>query len=176
MDKFLNPTYFINSDSDFVKKTANTIISNGVNKREKAIKLFYWTRDEIKYETHSSFSSIRRRYKASAIIEKGQGWCVQKAVVLAALARAVDIPARLHFADIQNHQTPEKMIGKMGTNIFLYHGYTDLYIDGKWVKATPAFNKELCTKFGYKAVEFDGIHDAIPVSYTHLTLPTTPYV
>jgi len=165
MDKFLNPTYFINSDSDFVKKTANNIISNGVNKREKAIKLFYWTRDEIKYDAHS-LSSMRRRYKASAIIEKGQGWCVQKAVVLAALARVVDIPARLHFADIQNHQTPEKMKGKMGTDIFLYHGYTDLYLDGKWVKTTPAFNKELCDKFGYKTVEFDGIHDAILPSTT----------
>ena len=165
METSLSNSYFIDFDSEIVRKTASNIVKEAIDPKEKAIKLFYWTRDEIKYDAHS-LSSMRKRYKASAIIEKGQGWCVQKAVVLTALARAVDIPARLHFADIQNHQTPEKLKEKMGTNIFLYHGYTDLYIDGKWIKATPAFNKELCDKFGYKTVEFDGIHDAILPSTT----------
>jgi transglutaminase-like putative cysteine protease len=165
METYLNSTYFIDSDSKVVRKKANEIIKEVMDQKEKAIRLFYWTRDEIKYDAYS-LSSMRRRYKASNIIQQGKGWCVQKAVLLTALARAVGIPARLHFADIRNHQTPDKLKDMIGTDIFLYHGYTDFYLNDKWVKATPAFNKELCAKFGYKTVEFDGIHDAILPSTT----------
>jgi transglutaminase-like putative cysteine protease len=160
MEQYLAPTYFIDSDSDFVRSTAFRLTYNSVDKLEKAISLFYWTRDNIKYDAYS-LSSLKRHYKASKIIQEGKGWCVQKAILLTALARAVEIPARLHFADIRNYQTPDKLKKTIGTDVFLYHGYTDLYLNGKWVKATPAFNKELCDKFGYKTVEFDGIHNAI---------------
>lgn len=160
MEEYLKPTYFIDSDSDIVKNIAFDITRDSENIREKAIDIFYWARDKITYDAYS-LTSMRRNYKASKIMQEGRGWCVQKAIVLAALARAVNIPAKLHFADIRNYQTPDKLKEKIGTNIFLYHGFTDLYVDGKWIKATPAFNKELCEKFGYKTVEFDGIHDAI---------------
>ncbi len=165
MKKYLSSTYFIDSDSEIVRQTANKIVKEAIDQKEKAIKLFYWTRDEIKYDAYN-LSSSRRRYKASKIIQEEKGWCVQKAVLLAALARAVYIPARLHFADIRNHQTPDKLKEIIGTDVFLYHGYTDLYLHNKWVKVTPTFNKELCDKFGYRTVEFDGIHDATLPSIT----------
>lgn len=165
MEIYLSSTYFIDSNSHIVRQTASNIVKETKNQKEKAIKLFYWTRDEIKYDAYS-LSSMRRRYKASKIIQEGKGWCVQKAVLLTALARAVDLPARLHFADIRNHQTPDKLKEIMGTDLFKYHGFTDFYLNNKWVKATPAFNKELCDKFGYKTVEFDGINDAILPSST----------
>ena len=164
MERYLSSDYFIDSDSEIVQQVANSIVKEAINLKEMAIKLFYWTRDEIKYDAYS-LSSSRRQYKASKIIQAGKGWCVQKAVLLTALARAVDLPARLHFADIRNYQTPEKLKEIIGTDIFLYHGYTELFLQEKWVKVTPTFNKELCDKFGYRTVEFDGIHDA--------TLPDT---
>ena len=164
MEKYLNPTYFIDSDSNLVRETALNIIKEAKNQKEKGIKLFYWTRDKIKYDAYS-LSSARRQYKASRIIQEKKGWCVQKAVLITALARSIDIPARLHFADIINHQTPDKLKEAIGTDIFLFHGYAELFLHDKWVKVTPTFNKELCDKFGYKTVEFDGIHDA--------TLPST---
>jgi hypothetical protein len=49
----------------------------------------------------------------------------------------------------------------MGSDLFIYHGYTDLRIDGNWVKATPAFNLALCTRFRVKPLEFDGRADSI---------------
>jgi transglutaminase-like putative cysteine protease len=165
MEKYLESTYFIDSDSELVRNTASRITYNSADNIEKAISLFYWTRDAIKYDAYS-LSSFKRHYKASKIIQEGKGWCVQKAVVLTTLARAVGIPARLHFADIRNFQTPDKLKKTIGTDIFLYHGYVDLHLNGRWVKATPAFNKELCDKFGYKTVEFDGVHDAILPSST----------
>lgn len=164
MENYLNSTYFIDSDSDIVRNMTLNIIKKAKDQKEIAIKLFYWTRDQIKYDAYS-LSSARRRYKASRIIQEEKGWCVQKAVLITALARSIDIPARLHFADIRNHQTPDKLKEMIGTDIFLYHGYAELYLQDKWVKLTPTFNKELCEKFGYRTVEFDGIHDA--------TLPPT---
>ena len=49
----------------------------------------------------------------------------------------------------------------MGTDLFVWHGYTDILIDGNWVKATPAFNIELCEKFRLHPLEFDGTEDSI---------------
>jgi hypothetical protein len=49
----------------------------------------------------------------------------------------------------------------MGSDLFVYHGYTEFLLDGKWVKATPAFNLELCRRFRVKPLEFDGASDSI---------------
>ena len=47
------------------------------------------------------------------------------------------------------------------TDVFLWHGYTELWLDGAWVKATPAFNIELCERFGLLPLEFDGRSDSL---------------
>lgn len=158
---YLKPTFFIDSDSKEIINLANKLTENTNDVREKAKSIFYWTRDEILYDPYESFTFERKDYKASNIIKQKKGWCVQKACVLAALARSLRIPSRLHFGDIRNHRVPEKLIKAMKTNLFVYHGYTELYIDGSWLKATPAFNISLCQKFDLKTVEFDGIHDGM---------------
>ena len=158
---YLKPTFFIDSDSKEIINLANKLTENTNGIREKAKSIFYWTRDEILYDPYESFTFERKDYKASNIIKQKKGWCVQKACVLAALARSLQIPSRLHFGDIRNHRVPEKLIKAMKTNLFVYHGYTELYIDGSWLKATPAFNISLCQKFDLKTVEFDGIHDGM---------------
>jgi len=158
---YLNPTFYIDSNSKEVIDIANKLTKNIDNVREQAIKIFYWTRDEILYNPYDTFTFEREDYKASHIIKQMKGWCVQKACVLAALARALQIPSRLHFADIRNHQVPEKLKKAMKTNLFVYHGYTELFINGSWLKATPAFNISLCEKFNLKTVEFDGVNDGM---------------
>ncbi len=162
LDEYLKPTYFMESDSEIVLKLASKLTKNIDDEMEQGIRLFNWTRDQIPYNPYT-LSVLKRDYKASKIIKKAKigAWCVPKAVVLATLARSVGIPSRLHFADIRNHQITSKLKKEMGTDIFTYHGYTELYLNGKWVKATPAFNKELCQKFNYEIVEFDGMNDAL---------------
>lgn len=49
----------------------------------------------------------------------------------------------------------------MTTDIFHWHGYVDIWINGKWVKATPAFNIQLTEKFGLLPLDFDGENDSI---------------
>jgi transglutaminase-like putative cysteine protease len=134
--------------------------SQGRNDREKAVALYYAVRDKIRYNPFLDFRS-REVFRASAVLEAGQGFCIGKASLLAACARAAGIEARVGFADVKNHLTSPRLAETMGSDLFVYHGYTDLRIDGKWVKATPAFNLALCTRFRVKPLEFDGREDSI---------------
>ena len=162
----MTPTYFIDSGSKEVLNLADKLTEGVDDIIQKAKIIFYWTRDEILYNPYDSFTFYREDYKASSIIKQKQGWCVQKACVLAALARSLQIPSRFHFADIRNHKVPQKLLKAMKTNLFVYHGYTELWINDAWVKATPAFNISLCEKFKLKTVEFDGIHDGMLPEFT----------
>ena len=103
----------------------------------------------------------RESFKASVIIRRGHGYCVAKAIVLAAVARASGIPSRLGFADVRNHLSTERMRQLMRTDTFIFHGYTELFIEGRWVKATPTFNRSLCEKFGVNPLNFDGRKDSL---------------
>ena len=116
--------------------------------------------------TPDQLASDPADYKASAIIGTESSWCVPKSVVLTAAARAVGIPARLGFADVRNHLTTEKLSASMGTDLFAWHGYSELLLadpDGgeRWFKLSSAFNIELCDRFGVKVLEFDGTDDAL---------------
>jgi transglutaminase-like putative cysteine protease len=132
----------------------------GSGAREIAVALYYAVRDAIRYNPFLDFSDDAV-YRASACLAAGQGFCVGKAALLAACARAVGIAARVGFADVRNHLTTPALRARMGTDLFVYHGYTELFLEGRWVKATPAFNRELCERFRVRPLEFDGREDSI---------------
>ena len=127
---------------------------------QRAVAVYYAIRDGILYDPYSAEISVAG-LKATTVLEERRGWCVSKAILLAACCRALGIPARLGYADVLNHLSTEKMRQRMKTNVFYWHGYTALYLDDRWVKATPAFNIELCEKFGLKPLEFNGRDDSI---------------
>jgi len=166
METYLRSTYFLDLDSKTVRELAQSLTSTERTETDNAVSLFYWVRDKIHYDVYNT-SFDPADFKASAIIKKKTGWCVPKAVVLTALARAAGIPSRLHFADIQNFQITDKLREMMKTDIFYYHGYTEIYLNKKWMKATPAFNIELCEKMGHKTVEFDGVSHGMLPARTH---------
>jgi transglutaminase-like putative cysteine protease len=166
IDNYLQPTEFLDYNKKKVSQKAFEIIQNYKSDQEKAIDLFYWVRDEIKYNM-SAFYMIKGNFKASVTLRRGYGFCVSKAVLLSAFSRAIGIPARVHLADIRNNMVPQEIIDYLGTNIFLYHGYSELYLNNKWVKATPVFDKYTAQRAGFlPLVEFDGIHDGILSKYT----------
>jgi transglutaminase-like putative cysteine protease len=160
MDKYLRCTEVVDCDSALIKKKAQALTKGLKTDREKALALFYFVRDAIKYNPYDS--ADRYEYSiASATLKRGYGLCFQKAAVLVAMCRSVGIPARFGFADIRNHQMSERFLKMMcGSNILVYHGFAEIHLDGKWVIATPAFDLETCTENGYIPVEFDGINDA----------------
>ena len=154
---YLNPTYYIDYNSPLMKKKAEEFSSSYPEEKAKAI--FYFVRDRIIYTPYSPFY-LPEHYKASTTLKRGSGYCVQKAILLTALARANNIPARLVFANIKNYLIPEKLLKMMETNIFIFHGYNELYINGRWVKITPTFDRGMCKKLNLRPVEFDGQTDA----------------
>ena len=157
---YLKPTLFIDSDAESVREKSLEISQSAKGERQKAVRLFYFVRDEIKYNVFSE-RSRPEHYKASHVLSLQEGYCVQKAVLLVALARAAGIPARLRFAQIRNYLTSEALLDKRGTNVFAYHGYTEMYIDDRWVKATPCYDLGYCKKTGLPPVDFSGRDDAM---------------
>lgn len=157
---YLEPTFFIDADHPAIVDCATEISKGHTSQSGQAIALYYWVRDQIRYDPFD-LTYDRNAMKASSVLAKGSGYCVAKAVLLAALARAASIPSRLGFADVTNHLSTERLRQLMKTNLFVYHGYTELFLGGKWVKATPAFNLSLCERFGVLPLEFDGTEDSI---------------
>lgn len=159
MKEYLQSGRYIDSDNPAVVAFSRKN-SSGKTERERAVALYYAVRDEIRYNPFLDFSK-EETFQASRCITAGEGFCIGKAALLAACARADGIPARVGFADVKNHLTTPALRERMGSDLFVYHGYAELHIDGKWVKATPAFNIELCRRFRVKPLEFDGREDSI---------------
>ena len=134
--------------------------AQGADERARAVALAHAVRDGFRYDPYRIDLSPHGM-RASTVLANGYGWCVPKATLLTAVARAAGIPARLGFADVRNHMSTERMRETMKTDLFIWHGYTELWLAGAWRKATPAFNIELCEKFGLLPLDFDGVHDSI---------------
>lgn len=164
MQDYLSPSFCIDSDHPTIVALTRKLADPAAANRENAITLYYWVRDEIRYNPYSVSGEIHD-YRASATLEARQGWCVPKAILLAALCRAAGVPARLGFADVRNHLSTARMREMMQTDVFYYHGYTAVYLGEQWVKATPAFNLQLCDRFGLKPLEFNGFEDSIYHEY-----------
>lgn len=160
-DAYVGATDFFDIDHPTVREFVASAIGDATGERERAVRLFYAVRDRIRYDPYR-VTYDPAAYRASAVIAAGYGWCVPKAGLLATCARAVGIPSAIGLADVVNHLNTEKLRERMsGVNVFYNHGYAAMYIDGQWLKAVPAFNIELCERFGVKPTEFDGRHDAL---------------
>ncbi|MBI2059464.1 MAG: transglutaminase family protein [Nitrospirae bacterium] len=160
LDAYLSGTFYIDTDHPQVRAFAMDTVAGIQSVSERAVKLFYAVRDSIRYDPYS-LRPNPECFKASTVLEAGASFCVPKAVLLAAAARVVGIPARLGFADVRNHLATKKLLDRLGSDLFIFHGFTELFLADRWVKATPTFNLALCEKFGVKALDFDGAHDSL---------------
>jgi len=158
-DATLRPTGLIDSDHPAVMAFAARH-GHGSDDRARAVALYYAVRDGFRYDPYRIDLSPHGM-KASTVLDNGYGWCVPKATLLAAACRAIGIPARVGFADVRNHLSTERMRQVMQTDVFFWHGYTDILLGGTWRKATPAFNVELCERFDLLPLEFDGTADSL---------------
>lgn len=175
MDAYLPSTKYLDYDHPMVAGYAAEAATGAHNDRERAVKLYYAVRDDIRYEPYGIDLSPTGM-TASSCLEKRRGFCVAKSVLLAAAGRAVGIPTRLGFADVRNHLATERLLAAMGTDLFAYHGYMEFHLNGAWVKATPAFNLALCEKFGVLPLEFDGHTDSLFHPHDRAGMPHMEYV
>lgn len=163
-EETLKPTFFLDYEHPSIQNKAKELIE-GISEDDdigKAIKLFYFVRDQIRYSVRNARESYNKEnWKSSLTLETGFAFCIPKAILLASLARAVGIPSRLHFVDIVNHMTSERLKKDMKSNLFIFHGFVELFLDGRWVEANCAFDKELCLRKNFPAVDFDGKRDGL---------------
>lgn len=159
-DPSLRATAIIDADHPAVRQFAADAVGDARDTRQKAIRLYSAVRDGFRYDPYKVDLSVAGM-RASRVVENGHGWCIPKAVLLAAACRAIGIPARIGLADVRNHMSTQRLLDALGTDIFYRHGYTSILLEGRWVKATPAFNVELCRKMNLAPLEFDGLSDSV---------------
>ena len=164
-EKYLLPTAIIDSDhKDVIAFAAESTADTENDPVREAVALYYAVRDGIWYDPYYPFY-LPEHYRASNVLKSGRGYCVCKASLLCALARACGIPARVGFADVRNHLATKELIDFLGSDTFVYHGYTEFFLEDKWVRATPAFNLELCKKHKVTPLEFNGREDSLFHAY-----------
>ena len=157
---YLEPATFIDSDAVNVREFARAATKGARDEVGRAIALYEAVREAILYDPYVDVSDPAC-YRASQVLAAGRGYCVGKASLLAAAARASGVPARVGYADVRNHMTSPRLYETLGTDIFHWHSYAELYVDGRWVKATPAFNASLCHRLGVHVLKFDGRNDSL---------------
>lgn len=158
-------TAFIDAGHPDVRAFAERAVAGATADPERISRLFTAVRDEIRYDPYR-LSYDPQDYVASNVISQRAAFCIPKAVLLTAAARSLGIPARLGFSDVKNHLQSQKLAERMRADVFVFHGYSELYVHGSWRKATPAFNAELCERFGVPPLTFDGTADALLHPFT----------
>lgn len=160
-----DPNRFVDSDHPAVVAFAEEHRRD--TDRATAVALFYAVRDMLRYNPwRVRFEA--QDYTASGVLlrDRTEGaHCIDKALLLAGAARAAGIPARLRFANVRNHVGTARLEEKLGTDLLVFHGWTELWLGERWVGVTPAFNKELCDHLGVAPLEFDGEHEAVFQEY-----------
>ena len=162
-DEDLATTATFDHDDPAVRAWALEAAGSG-DPAQRARRLFADVRDRIRYDPYN-LDLAPGAFTATGVLARPANWCVPKAILLTAGARAAGIPARIGFADVRNHLSSEKLRASMGSDLFVYHGYVALHVEGAWRKVSPAFNAELCARFGVPPLEFDGRSDALLHAY-----------
>ncbi len=170
--KYLLPNREMNVEHPLVQSVAKEITHKSTDETEKVIRIFYFVRDDIPYNMYPKDTAYEN-YRASAVLENGEGWCLQKSLLAATLCRAVGVPARICFAEVVNHALGKKAYEAIGTNHFSPHTYAEVYLNQKWLPITPVFDAPLCTRLQVPTVEFDGAH---PAMLSPVDLKGDPYM
>ncbi len=164
-EQYLKPGSIIDSANPVVIEYTRSILGDEkLDDIEKAVKLYYYIRDDIRYDPYLPFYKPEH-YRSSGVIESKRGFCIHKAGLLCAAARAAGIPSRIGFATVRNHIATKQLLEYLGSNQIAPHGYTELWLGERWVKATPAFNAGLCRLFKVEPLDFNGTDDAIMHSF-----------
>lgn len=157
---YLKETYFFNYSHPEIQAFLQEQDLEGLSDKEITIKLYYLIRDGWKYDPYNIFFE-KERWQSHVLFKKTTAHCLDKSILLITMLRAKGIPARLHLAKVKNHIAAEKLLEKYQTDELAPHGYVEIFLDNRWIAATPAFNKSLCLRLNVAPLEFNGEEDSI---------------
>ena len=160
MAQYLAPGTFVDSGAPQVIAFAGQATQGASDADSAILKLYAAVRDGIIYDPYVSLSDPEN-FRASSVLARGRGFCIGKSALLAAGARVIGVPSRVGYADVRNHLTSRRLYEMVKTDTFIWHSYTELYLGGRWVKATPAFDLALCERANIKPLDFDGRTDSL---------------
>lgn len=166
LDLYLQSTFFVDAGHPDIQAYAHRVAGHLSDPIDKAVALYYAVRDDIRYNPYN-IDLHHDAMKASNILNRPSksGYCIEKACLYNACLRAVGIPARFCFFNVKNHIGVEKLVEILHTDVLVFHACSEVFLDEKWVKATPAFNKKLCDKLNVATLEFNGREDSIFQEY-----------
>ncbi|MCB0760584.1 MAG: transglutaminase [Flavobacteriales bacterium] len=159
MSEYLQPTSFFDGEHPQVGVFTDAHV-DADSLVDRAVQIYQAVRDEFQYQPFDIRLKAEQLH-SSQICNKGFGHCIDKASFLISCCRHLGIPARLGLARVRNHVGTERLEQILGTNVLVPHGYVEMYLDDKWVKCTPAFDKGMCRKLGVEVLEFNGKDDSI---------------
>ncbi len=157
---FTRATATIDAGHPAIRSFAGRAAKQAQGRRQQAVAIYYAVRDGWRYNPYK-IELNAAALRASNILNRPEGHCVDKAILMIAALRSLQIPARLGLAKVRNHIATERLEAVLGTNELAPHGYVEVQLDGRWVKATPAFNRELCRRLGVSPLEWDGRSDSL---------------
>lgn len=163
MENYLQPTDCLDfNHADFEEFLKNFNPSS--DGKQTAVDLYFFVRDAFLYDPYH-LDLRPSGLVASSILHKKRAWCVEKAIVLAAAARKYGIPSRLGYAIVTNHIGVERLLHYLRRPEIVFHGYVELFINGEWIKCTPAFDKRICKVSGVTPLDWDGETDSLFQAY-----------
>ena len=123
MTIFLKPGSGIDSDHPKIVQKAKELTKGCKTDAERAKNLYEFVRDSYNDNPSASF-------KASDVLDYGGNNCIRRATLLAALCRAVKIPARLHIQEFTmiDYKLPDGEVQDLRSP----HVITGIFLDGNW--------------------------------------------
>jgi hypothetical protein len=119
----LAATPFLQIDHPRVQEAAREAVGDETDPRRAADRLRRWVHDELEKRPLASLPN------AVQVLETRAGDCNEHAVLFAALARAVGLPARVVAGVVY------------GEDAFLYHAWNEVWLGNRWVSVDPAFDQ-----------------------------------
>ena len=130
MDEYLQATRLVDLDALTVRETAARLVQSAATPREAAVKIYRFVRDEIKFGYNR-----RDDTPASEVLRDGHGQCNTKSVLLVALMRAANIPARFHLAQVDKavQWGIMPLLAYRFAPEVVTHSWAEVYLDGRWI-------------------------------------------
>ncbi len=149
----LEATDVIASTDPAVVVVANEVAGHLPDQASKALALFTFVRDAIRYDIGPDLPN-RSAWHAGATLQRGKGFCQQKAVLLAALLRAQAIPSGLGFEHIRDWKLQgTRFEAILPEGVIIYHGLTYAFLHGGWRAMDATLDRALSEKRGYQLVQ-----------------------
>ncbi|WP_459211749.1 transglutaminase-like domain-containing protein [Aquimarina rhabdastrellae] len=165
MEKYLKETFFFNYSHPIVKEfILQHLTGEERNAVEQTQKLYIAVRDHWRYNPYH-FTTQKEDWQVHALMQRPDGHCLDKGIILISCLRAIGIPARLCLAKVKNHLGVEKLLAYLGSDVIVPHGYIEVFLNDSWIILTPAFNKELCEIMKVDVMDFDGKNGTVFQAY-----------